>query len=105
MARGDRLARGAVSGSQDGQALQHGARGDVSGAGLGWVKLSPSFVEPAIVATIMLAAFDNLWPLLFALRRRTVYLPLVLRAGSGLALPMAAVWLVERTSDWRLLPT
>ena len=130
----------------------------------GWVKLSPSFVEPAIAATIMLAAFDNLrplllrwrgwvtfcfglihgfgfagvlgelqlppaqfgWalfqfnlglelgqlclvlsvvPLLFALRRRMVYVPLVLRAGSGLALLMAAVWLVERSSDWRLLPS
>ena len=132
-------------------------------AALGWVKLSPSFVEPAIAATIMLAAFDNLrpwllrwrgwvtfcfglihgfgfagvlgelqlppaqfgWalfqfnlglelgqlslvltvvPLLFALRRRPAYVPVVLRAGSGLALLLAAVWLVERTSDWRLLP-
>ena len=132
-------------------------------AALGWVKLSPSFVEPAIAATIMLAAFDNLrpwllrwrswvtfcfglihgfgfagvlgelqlppaqfgWalfqfnlglelgqlslvltvvPLLFALRRQPAYVPVVLRAGSGLALLLAAVWLVERTSDWRLLP-
>ena len=132
-------------------------------AALGWVKLSPSFVEPAIAATIMLAAFDNLrpwllrwrgwvtfcfglihgfgfagvlgeldlppaqfgWalfqfnlglelgqlslvllvvPLLFALRRRPAYVPVVLRAGSGLALLLAAVWLVERTSDWRVFP-
>ena len=131
-------------------------------AALGWVKLSPSFVEPAIAATIMLAAFDNLrplllrwrgwvtfcfglihgfgfagvlgelqlpvaqfgWalfqfnlglevgqlmlvlgvvPLLFALRRRSAYVPLVLRAGSTLALLMAMVWLVERTTDWQLL--
>ena len=131
-------------------------------AALGWVKLSPSFVEPAIAATIMLAAFDNLrplllrwrgwitfgfglihgfgfagvlgelqlpaaefgWalfqfnlglemgqlllvltvvPLLFALRRRSVYVPLVLRAGSSLALLLAMVWLVERTTDWPLL--
>ena len=131
-------------------------------AALGWVKLSPSFVEPAIAATIMLAAFDNLrplllrwrgwvtfcfglihgfgfagvlgelqlpvaqfgWalfqfnlglemgqlllvlgvvPLLFALRRREAYVPLVLRAGSALALLMALVWLVERTTDWQLL--
>ena len=43
-------------------------------------------------------------PLLFALRRRPVYVPVVLRAGSGLALLLAAVWLVERTSDWRLFP-
>ena len=128
-----------------------------------WVKLSPSFVEPAIAATIMLAAFDNLrplllrwrgwvtfcfglihgfgfagvlgelqlppaqfgWalfqfnlglelgqlclvltvvPLLFALRLRTRYVALVLRGGSAAALLMAVVWLVERTSDWRLLP-
>lgn len=131
-------------------------------AALGWVKLSPSFVEPAIAATIMLAAFDNLrplllrwrgwvtfcfglihgfgfagvlgelqlpaaqfgWalfqfnlglemgqlllvlgvvPLLFVLRRRSAYVPLVLRAGSTLALLMAMVWLVERTTDWQLL--
>ena len=131
-------------------------------AALGWVKLSPSFVEPAIAATIMLAAFDNLrplllrwrgwvtfcfglihgfgfagvlgelqlpaaqfgWalfqfnlglevgqlmlvlgvvPLLFALRRRSAYVPLVLRAGSTLALLMAMVWLIERTTDWQLL--
>ena len=130
-------------------------------AALGWVKLSPSFVEPAIAATIMLAAFDNLrpwllrwrgwvtfgfgmihgfgfagvlgelqlpaaqfgWalfqfnlgleigqlllvlavvPLLFVLRRRSAYVPLVLRAGSSLALLMAGVWLVERSTDWRL---
>ena len=132
-------------------------------AALGWVRLSPSFVEPAIAATIMLAAVDNLrpvllrwrgwvtfvfglihgfgfagvlgelqlppaqfgWalfqfnlglelgqlclvlavvPLLFMLRRHTGYVPGVLRGGSALALLLAAVWLVERTSDWRLLP-
>ena len=128
-------------------------------AALGWVKLAPSFVEPAIAATIMLAAFDNLrplllrwrgvvtfvfglihgfgfagvlgelqlppaqfgWalfqfnlglelgqlamvlvvvPLLFALRKRAAYVPVVLRTGSVLALLMAAVWLVERSTDW-----
>jgi len=131
-------------------------------AALGWVKLSPSFVEPAIAATIMLAAFDNLrplllrwrgwvtfgfglihgfgfagvlgelqlpaaqfgWalfqfnlglemgqlllvlgvvPLLFALRRRAAYVPLVLRAGSAMALLMALVWLIERSTDWQLM--
>ena len=131
-------------------------------AALGWVKLSPSFVEPAIAATIMLAAFDNLrplllrwrggvtfcfglihgfgfaavlgelqlpaaqfgWalfqfnlglelgqlllvltvvPLLFALRRRSGYVPLVLRLGSSLALLMALLWLIARTTDWQLL--
>ena len=132
-------------------------------AALGWVRLSPSFVEPAIAATIMLAAFDNLrplllrwrgwvtftfglihgfgfagvlgelqlppaqfgWalfqfnlglelgqlsmvgavvPLLYWLRQRPLYVPVVLRAGSGLALLLALVWLVERSTDWRLLP-
>ena len=131
-------------------------------AALGWVKLSPTFVEPAIAATIMLAAFDNLrplllrwrgwvtftfglihgfgfagvlgelqlppaqfgWalfqfnlglelgqlamvaavvPLLYWLRQRPAYVPVVLRAGSGLALLLALVWLVERSTDWRLL--
>ena len=42
-------------------------------------------------------------PLLFALRRRSAYVPLVLRAGSTLALLMAMVWLIERTTDWQLL--
>ena len=133
-------------------------------AALGWVRLSPAFIEPAIAATIMLAALDNLrpllwrwrgwitfgfglihgfgfagvlgelnlpalqfgWalfqfnlgleagqlalvllvvPLLMALRQRAVYVPLVLRAGSSVALVLAAVWLAERTTDWRLLPT
>lgn len=128
-------------------------------AASGWVRLSPSLVEPAIAATIMLAAFDNLrpvllrwrgaitfgfglvhgfgfagvlgelqlpaaqfgWallqfnlglelgqlllvaavvPLLFALRRRAAYVPLVLRSGSALALGLATVWLAERTLDW-----
>ena len=128
-------------------------------AALGWVRLAPSFVEPAIAATIMLAAFDNLrplllrwrgavtfgfglihgfgfagvlgelqlppaqfgWalfqfnlglelgqlvlvaavvPLLFMLRHRAAYVPVVLRAGSVAALLMAALWLVERTADW-----
>jgi hypothetical protein len=133
-------------------------------AALGWVKLAPALIEPLIALTILLAAFDNLrplllrwrgvvtfgfglihgfgfagvlgelqlpaaqfgWalfqfnlglelgqlflvlgvvPLLFALRRRAAYVPLVLGAGSGLAMLLAAVWLVERTSDWRLLPS
>jgi hypothetical protein len=128
-------------------------------ASLGWVRLSPSFVEPAIAATIMLAAADNLrpwllrwrgavtfgfglihgfgfagvlgelqlppsqfgWalfqfnlglelgqlamvaavvPMLFMLRHRAAYVPLVLRSGSVLALALAAVWLAERTTDW-----
>ena len=132
-------------------------------AALGWVRLSPSIVEPAIAATIMLAAVDNLrpvllrwrgwvtlvfglihgfgfagvlgelqlppaqfgWvlfqfnlglelgqlclvlavvPLLFMLRRHTGDVPGVLRGRSALALLLAAIWLVERTSDWRLLP-
>jgi len=132
-------------------------------AALGWVRLSPSFVEPAIAATIMLAAVDNLrprllrwreavtfgfglvhgfgfagvlgelqlppgqfgWallqfnlglelgqlavvvavvPLLFLLRRRAAYVPGALGAGSVVALLLAAVWLVERTMDWSLLP-
>lgn len=37
-------------------------------AATGWVRLAPSFVEPAIAATIMLAAFDNLRPLLLRWR-------------------------------------
>ncbi len=128
-------------------------------AALGWVRLAPSVVEPAIAATIMLAAVDNLrplllrwrgavtfgfglihgfgfagvlgelqlpaaqfgWalfqfnlglelgqlvlvatvvPLLFMLRHRRAYVPLVLRAGSVGALALAALWLVERTADW-----
>ena len=39
-------------------------------------------------------------PLLFALRKRAAYVPVVLRTGSVLALLMAAVWLVERSTDW-----
>lgn len=128
-------------------------------AALGWVRLAPSIAEPAIAATIMLAAVDNLrplllrwrgtvtfgfglihgfgfagvlgelqlppaqfgWalfqfnlglelgqlamvcavvPLLYGLRRRAAYVPVVLGAGSAAALLLAALWLVERTADW-----
>ncbi len=37
-------------------------------ASLGWVRLSSSLIEPAIALTIMLAAFDNLRPLLLRWR-------------------------------------
>ena len=37
-------------------------------AASGWVRLSPAFVEPAIAATIMLAALDNLRPTLLRWR-------------------------------------
>ena len=132
-------------------------------AALGWVRLPPSLTEPAIAATIMLAAFDNLRPLLlryrgavtfcfglvhgfgfasvlqelqlplgafglalfqfnlglelgqlslvfavvpvlFLLRRSKLYVPGVLGLGSALALLMATAWLIERTTDLRLMP-
>ena len=132
-------------------------------AALGWVRLSPRLTEPAIAATIMLAAFDNLrplllryrgavtfcfglvhgfgfasvlaelqlptaafgWalfqfnlglelgqltlvfavvPLLCLLRKQPWYPRGVLGAGSALALVMATLWLLERTTDLRLMP-
>ena len=132
-------------------------------AALGWVRLSPRLTEPAIAATIMLAAFDNLrplllryrgavtfcfglvhgfgfasvlaelqlptaafgWalfqfnlglelgqltlvfavvPLLYLLRNKPWYPRGVLGAGSGMALVMATLWLLERTTDLRLMP-
>lgn len=121
------------------------------------------FVEPAIAATIMLAALDNIrpfigayrgwvtfgfglihgfgfagvlgeldlpastfgWalfqfnlgleagqlaivaavvPVLYLLRRARLYVPGVMVAGSGAAIVLAGVWLVERTADVSLLP-
>lgn len=132
-------------------------------ATLGWVRLPPSIVEPAIAVTIMLAALDNLRPLvrrgrglatflfglihgfgfagvlgelqlpptafgwalfqfnlglemgqlavvlmvvpaLYLLRRRPLYVPGVLGAGSVGAMTLAGLWLVERTADVSLLP-
>ena len=132
-------------------------------AALGWVRLSPRLTEPAIAATIMLAAFDNLrplllryrgavtfcfglvhgfgfasvlaelqlptaafgWalfqfnlglelgqltlvfgvvPLLYLLRNKPWYPRGVLGAGSVVALVMATLWLLERTTDLRLMP-
>ncbi|WP_395700070.1 HupE/UreJ family protein [Aquabacterium sp.] len=132
-------------------------------AATGLVKLSPKFVEPAIAVTIMLAALDNIrpliggrrgfvtfffglihgfgfagvlgelqlptaafgWallqfnlgievgqlmivalvvPLLFLVRRRRLYVPCVMVAGSAAAMLLAGVWLVERTADVSLLP-
>ncbi|NRF68680.1 HupE/UreJ family protein [Aquincola sp. S2] len=132
-------------------------------ATLGWVRLSPAFVEPAIAVTIILAALDNIrpligkrrgwvtfffglihgfgfagvlgelqlppaafgWalfqfnlglelgqlamvllvvPMLYLLRRRRLYVPGVMVAGSAAAMLLAAVWLFERTADVSLLP-
>ena len=132
-------------------------------ATLGWLRLPSSIVEPAIAVTIMLAALDNLRPLvrrgrglatflfglihgfgfagvlgelqlppsafgwalfqfniglelgqlavvlmvvpaLYLLRRRALYVPGVVGAGSMAATVLAAVWLVERTADVSLLP-
>lgn len=38
-------------------------------AALGWVKLSPRWVEPGIALTIALAAIDNLWPIFHGRRQ------------------------------------
>jgi len=132
-------------------------------ATLGWVRLPASIVEPAIAVTIMLAALDNIRPLirrgrglitfvfglvhgfgfagvlgelqlppaafgwalfqfnlglelgqlamvllvvpvLYLLRRRALYVPGVMVAGSFGAILLAGLWLVERTADVTLLP-
>lgn len=132
-------------------------------ASLKLVTLPGWFVEPAIAATIMLAALDNIrpfigayrawvtfgfglihgfgfagvlgeldlpastfgWalfqfnlgleagqlaivaavvPVLYLLRRARLYVPGVMVAGSGAAIVLAGVWLVERTADVSLLP-
>lgn len=43
-------------------------------------------------------------PLLYLLRRRRLYVPGVVGAGSAAAIVLAGVWLVERTADLSLLP-
>ena len=43
-------------------------------------------------------------PALYLLRRRALYVPGVVGAGSMAAMVLAAVWLVERTADVSLLP-
>ena len=43
-------------------------------------------------------------PLLFALRRRRLYVPGVMVGGSCVAIALALVWLVERTANIKLLP-
>jgi len=131
-------------------------------AGLGLVTLSPRIVEPAIAVTIVLAAMDNILPLLggrrklfsflfglihgfgfagalaelelprrgfvvallqfnlgveagqlvvvfaalgvlLAMRHWRRYEPVLLHGGSGLAVCIASVWLVERVFDLRVL--
>jgi hypothetical protein len=132
-------------------------------AALKLVSLSPSFIEPAIAVTIVLAALDNLLPIfpvrrfvvafffglvhgfgfagvlgeldlpsgafawallqfnvgleagqllivvvvtamLFAIRRRSAYPPLVIGAGSTVAILIGLAWLAERTAGLSLLP-
>ncbi len=132
-------------------------------AALKIVSLPSSFIEPAIAVTIVLAAFDNVWPVfpvrrvvvtfcfglihgfgfasvlaelnlptadfawallqfnlgleagqlmivvaatvvLFALRHRARYRPVVIRGGSFVAMAIAGIWFVERVADLKLLP-
>ena len=62
---------GMVSAFTVAHSITLGARGDRS------VSLSSSFIEPAIAATIVLAALDNVWPLFPVRRARHVLFGLI----------------------------
>lgn len=71
-------------------------------AALGWVKLSPSFVEPAIAATIILAALDNIKPLVGGHRGWVTFF-FGLIHGFGFAGVLGELQLPTAAFGWALL--
>lgn len=72
-------------------------------AALKLVALPSSLIEPAIAATIVLAAIDNLRPLFFRLPRATVTFAFGLIHGFGFAGVLAELDLPAATFAWALL--
>ena len=66
------------------------------------VSLSPSFIEPAIAVTIILAALDNVWPI-FPVRRVVVTFFFGLIHGFGFAGVLAELNLPTADFAWALL--
>ena len=66
------------------------------------VSLSPSFIEPAIAVTIILAALDNVWPI-FPVRRVVVTFFFGLIHGFGFAGVLAELNLPTSAFAWALL--
>jgi hypothetical protein len=71
-------------------------------AALKIVSLSPAFIEPAIAATIILAALDNVWPI-FPVRRVIVTFFFGLIHGFGFAGVLAELNLPTAAFAWALL--
>lgn len=71
-------------------------------AAMKWVSLPPSFIEPAIAVTIVLAAIDNLRPI-FADRRALVTFLFGLVHGFGFANVLAELSLPPADFAWALL--
>ena len=71
-------------------------------AALKIVSLSPAFIEPAIAVTIILAAFDNVWPI-FPVRRVVVTFFFGLIHGFGFAGVLAELNLPTSAFAWALL--
>ena len=71
-------------------------------AATGAVSLSPAFIEPAIAVTIILAAFDNLWPI-FRVPRVFVTFAFGLIHGFGFAGVLSELNLPPRQFAWALL--
>jgi hypothetical protein len=71
-------------------------------AALHWVTISPSVIEPAIAATIVLAAVDNVWPI-FGGRRAIVTFVFGLVHGFGFAGVLGELNLPTTQFAWALL--
>ena len=71
-------------------------------AALKIVSLSPSFIEPAIAVTIILAALDNIWPF-FPVRRLVVTFLFGLIHGFGFAGVLGELNLPRSEFAWALL--
>ena len=71
-------------------------------AALQWVTISPAVIEPAIAATIVLAAIDNVWPI-FGGRRAVVTFVFGLVHGFGFAGVLGELDLPAAQFAWALL--
>jgi hypothetical protein len=95
MAAGAAAARGGVGRAAHRHRLHRGALDHAELATLGWWTLPSRLVEAAIAASVVLAALNNVWPLIFQGRRWMVAFGFGLVHGFGFASVLADLGLPQ----------